>query len=414
MPLRFTGLWRNKDFVKLWAGQSVSNFGTQMGALQFTAVLALNAAPFQMGVLLAVGAAPGLLVGLVVGVWVDRLRRRPILIAADIGRAVSLSSIPVAFFFGVLRMEQLYAVAFLNGALRTFFDIAYRSYLPSLVSRENLMEANSKLTASESVVEAGAFSIGGWIVQLISTMAAVVIDALSFLVSAFFLLGIRKTEPSPDVESNRQSAVHDLFEGLKFVWSTPLLRAVMGSAIAEGMGYGIVGALWLIYGIDELGFEAGVLGTIAAVGGISSIFGATFASRITRRFGVGRTMTVGFLLFGLSTLLIPAARGPLVVAALFLIAQQLGDGAMIIYDINEMSLRQTITPDRLLGRVNASLRFVGIGTFFIGSLLGGALAEGIGLRWALVVGASSGILGALWLVASPVRRLREVPAAVAD
>ncbi|MCH7652759.1 MAG: MFS transporter [Chloroflexi bacterium] len=411
MHLRLTGLWRNADFVKLWAGQTVSNFGTMMGALQFTAVLGLNAAPFEMGLLLAVGAAPGLLVGLVGGVWVDRLRRRPMLIAADIGRAVSLGSIPVAFVFGVLRMEHLYAVAFLNGALRTFFDIAYRSYLPFLVSRDNLMEANSKLTASESVVEAGAFTIGGWIVQLLSVMVAVVIDALSFLVSAFFLLRIRKTEPPPDAENSRKSTIHDLSEGLKFVWSTPLLRAVTGSAIAEGMGYGIVGALWLIYGIDVLGFDAGVLGTIAAVGGISSIFGATFASRVTKRFGVGRTMVVGFLLFGLSTLLIPAASGPLAVAALFLIAHQLGDGAMIIYEINEMSLRQTITPDRLLGRVNASIRFVGIGTFLIGSLLGGALAEAIGLRWALVAGASSVIIGALWLAVSPIGRLKEMPAA---
>ncbi|MCH8061650.1 MAG: MFS transporter [Chloroflexi bacterium] len=414
MPLRLTGLWRNTDFVKLWAGQTVSNFGTLMGALQFTAVLALSASPFQMGVLLAVGAAPGLLVGLVVGVWVDRLPRRPMLIAADIGRAVSLGSIPVAFVIGVLRMEQLYAVAFLNGALRTFFDIAYRSYLPSLVGRESLVEANSKLTASESVVEATAFSIGGWIVQLISAMAAVVIDALSFLVSAFFLLKIRKTEPPPDAESNRQSTIHDLSEGLRFVWGTPLLRAVTGSAIAEGMGDGIVGALWLIYGIDELGFEPGVLGTIAAVGGISAIFGATFARRITKRFGVGRTMAVGFLLYGLSMLLIPAARGPLAIAALFLIAHQLGDGAMIIYEINEMSLRQTITPDRLLGRVNASIRFVGIGTFLIGSLLGGALAEAIGLRWALAAGAGSVIIGALWLAASPIGRLKEMPTVAAD
>ena len=155
-------------------------------------------------------------------------------------------------------------------------------------------------------------------------------------------------------------------------------------------------------------------GRIAAVGGVSAIFGATFASRATKRFGVGRTMVVGFLLFGLSTLLIPAASGPLAVAALFLIAHQLGDGAMIVYEINEMSLRQTITPDRLLGRVNASIRFVGIGTFLIGSLVGGVLAEAIGLRWALAAGAGSVIIGALWLAASPIGWLKEMPAAAAD
>ncbi len=190
-----TGLWRNADFVKLWTGQTVSTLGTLMGALQLTAVLVLDASPLQMGLLAALRVAPGLIFGLAAGVWVDRLRRRPILIAADMGRAALMGSIPIAFLLGALRMEHLYLVAFGTGALTIFFDTAYRSYLPSLVPRGDLIEANSKLTASESVVEVTAFSVGGWIAQLVSAIATVTVDALSFLVSGVAIALIRKSEP---------------------------------------------------------------------------------------------------------------------------------------------------------------------------------------------------------------------------
>lgn len=410
MRPRFSGLWRNADFLKLWAGRTISKFGSLLGALQFTAILVLNATPFQLALLTAAGVAPGLLVGLVAGAWVDRLRRRPILISADIGRAALLGSIPLAFFFDLLHMEQLYLVAFLSGTLTIFFDVAYLSYLPSLVHRHNLIEANSKLSATASAAEVCAFSLGGWLVQLSSAITATFIDALSFLFSALFVGWIRTPEPTPVPRAEDQRMRQDIAEGLRVVWRNLLLRAIAGATFALELGQGIIGALILLYGIRELGFKPGVLSTIFAVGGISSILGALIAERITRRLGVGRAAVYGFLLYGLAALFIPLARGPLILAAIPLLAQQLlGDGAYTVYDINQNSLRQAITPDWLLGRVNASIRILGLGTMLVGSLLGGLLAETIGLRLSLVVAALIILMGALWLVLSPVRQVRKFP-----
>ena len=405
-----TGLWRNTDFVKLWAGLTVSRFGSFMGALQYTAVVLLHASPFQMGLLAGLNVAPGVLAGLFVGAWVDRVRRRPLLIAANAGRALALLSVPIAFALGALRIEQLYVVGFINGMLTTFFDVALGAYLLSLVGRGQLIEANSKLTAGESVVEATAFSIGGWMVQLVNSMALVITDAVSYLVSALALAGIRTAEQGHGRRTRRRRMLTEVREGLTTIGSMPMLRAVTVSAAIEGMMYGIVGAVVLLFGVRELGFQPGFLGAIFAVGGVSSIFGAVLAPRITRRFGAGPAMVLGFLVFGLAVLFLPMAGGPLAVAAVFLVAHQLfGNGAATVYGINEVSLRQAVTPSNLLGRVNATVRFVGVTAFFAGSVLGGALGEFIGLRLTLGLGAALGILGALWLAWSPVRAVTGLP-----
>lgn len=410
LSIRFTGLWRNPTFVKLWSAQTVSEFGSLLGALRFTAVLVLGATPFQMALLAAADRAPELLIGLIAGVWVDRLRRRPVLIGADIGRAALLGSVPLSFFLGLLRIEQLYLVAFLTGILTSLSNVAHTSYLPSLVRREQLLEANSKLAASSSIVEAGAFSLGGWIVQWFTAMTAVAIDALSFLVSALLVGWIRAPEATPAPRQERSSIRREIAEGLKVVWSDPLLRAIVGGNMANRVGGGMIGTVILLYGIRELGFGPGLLGTIFAVGGISSLFGALVAGLVTRRLGLGTAMIGGFLIDGLAALLIPLAQGPLIVAGAFLVMHQLlADGAATVYYINQMSLRQAIVPDRLLGRVNASIWTATSGAFVVGSLLGGVLGETIGLRLTLLAGACTILLGGLWLALSPVRKLREVP-----
>ena len=406
---RLTGLWRNGDFVNLWAGSTVSQFGSWLGALSFAAVVTLSASPLQMGILGAVGVAPGLILGFVAGVWADRMRRRPIMIIADIGRAVALASVPVAFALDILRIEHLYVVAFVNGAFRTFFDVSFAAYLPTVVGRDNLVEANSKIAASESVVSTGSFSVGGWIVQLATAMTAVIIDSLSFLISALFFLAIRKPESVITSTDKPQSPFREAWEGLGFVLSHPVLRAVTGSAVAESLVHGIVGSIVLIYGVRELGFGTGVLATIFAVGGVSSFVGATFSTRITVRFGVGPTMVAGFLVFGIGAFVLALARGSLLTAGAVLVVGQLFDAAYTVYGINEVSLRQAVTPDGMLGRVTATVRFVGIAVFLAASLLGGVLAEVIGFRWTLVVGGGCGVLGAAWLFFSPVRGVREVP-----
>ena len=287
-------LWSNADFLKLWSAQTISVGGSLLGALTFTAVLALEATPFQMSFLAASGLAPALLFGLVVGAWVDRVRRRPVLVAADLARMAPLGSVPAALFLGALRIEQLYLVTFLHGLLTTFFDVAYRSYLPSLVSREKLVEANSRLSASASIVEVGAFSLGGWIAQLFSAIAVAAVDAVTFLVSAVMLAWIRTPEPAPARPAERPTLRLEIVAGLRLVISNPILRAIGVEKAAFGLGGGIIGTLIVLYGIETLGFAPGVLGTIFAVGGVSSLLGALSTTRLTKRFGLGKTLATGY------------------------------------------------------------------------------------------------------------------------
>ncbi|HEU4759437.1 MAG TPA: MFS transporter [Dehalococcoidia bacterium] len=406
-----SGLWANTDFLKLWAGETVSVFGSLVGrtALPFAAILVLDARPFQIALLAAADIVPGLLVGLVAGVWVDRLRRRPILIAADIGRAALLCSIPLAYALDMLHIEQLYAVAFLAGVLTMFFDVAYLSYLPSVVRREELLEGNSKLAASSSMAEVGAFGVAGWLVQLLTAPVAILIDALSFLFSALFVSWIRSPEPAP-AASERQSIRREIAEGVRLVVGDPLLRATAGSVVTADFSFRVFGTVFLLFAVRDLGFHPGILGMIFAVGGVSSLLGSLVAGRSARRLGTGTTMVGGVLLMGLSMLFVPLAQGATVLAAALLLAQQLmGDGAFTVYEINQVSLRQAITADRLLGRVNASIRFAGLAAMLVGALVGGLLGETIGLRATLVVGAGGLCLGALWLALSPVRGLRSAP-----
>ena len=289
------------------------------GALGLVAVVMLEASPLQMGVLSGAGVAPGVMFGLGIGVWADRMRLRPILVITSIVRALSLASVPAAFALDVLLMEQLYGVALINGVCRTFTSVSFGAYLPKVVGRGNLVEANSKLAASGSVVETSAFSVGGWIAQLASAVATVITEALSFVLSALFFLAIRIPESEVSSEDEHRSTLPEVWEGLAFVFANPVLRALAGSAVAEGLLHGGVGAVILIYGVRELGLDTGVLATIFAVGGISSLIGATYSTRVARLFGVGPATVVGLLLFGIGTLLLALARGPIVIAGAVLV-----------------------------------------------------------------------------------------------
>ena len=404
-----TGLWRNGGFMRLWIGQTISVGGSMIGktAMSFTAILVLHATPFQLGLLSAVRLAPGFLSGLVAGVWVDRLRRRPILISADIGRALLLATIPSAAVLGLLRIEQLYVVTFLVSVLTIFFDVAYQSYLPSLIGRETLVEGNSKLAASASVAEVGSFAMAGWLVQLFTAPITILIDAISFVVSAMSVWLIHAPEPAPacDLQPNIR---REIAEGLSAVLHNRLLRALAACTLSKEFFGGMYGALVVLYMARDLGFSPGILGTIWAVGGISSLIGAGATESTTRRLGIGPAMIAGLLLFGIALFFIPLARGTTLTAALLLVLQQIsGDGAATSYQINQVSLRQAITPERLLGRVNASAEFLRLGATLIGSLLGGLLGEMIGVRTTLFLGAFGTLLSTFWLVFSPVRGLRD-------
>ena len=400
------GLWGDPDFVKFWVSRTVSNFGTLMGALQFVAVLVLHASPFQMGILSALGVAPSIVISIFAGVIADRVRRRPIMIASELGRFALLASIPAAYLLGELRIEQLYAVAFLNGVLTTFFDVANRSYLPTLVRRGDLVDANSKLTASESFAEVTAFSIGGWVAQILNSVVVAAIGGLTFLVSAVSLAFIRKQEPDAEPSQGGGNVLREIWQGLGVVWNDRLLRALAVAAAAENWTAGMMSAVVLVFGVRELGFGPGMLGTIFAIGGVSSIIGSIYAGRAARRFGFGTALVGGYAVYMLSILFIPLAREPLLFAGLMLTMAQLGDGFFTMFMVQENSLRQSISPERSLGRMNASIRSLGLAALFVGSLVGGWIAGVIGLRMTMVVAACIGMTGALYMALSPLRSVR--------
>ena len=401
-------LWRHTDFLKLWAGQTISVFGSQftMLALPLIAALTLHASPFEMGVLSALETAPFLLVGLFAGVFADRRRRRPILIVADIGRGLTLASIPVAWLLGSLTLPHLFAVGFLVGLCTVFFDVSYQSYLPSLVGRDKLVEGNSKLTVSESATQIAGPGIAGVVVQALSAPIAIVVDALSFFASALALGSIRHVEPQPTAA--RKSVLSDLREGLATVFGDRYLRAIAAcTSTANFFGAG-VNALYVIFATRELGLNAAQLGIVFGAGAVTSLFGALLAGPAARRLGLGRAIVLSSACFGLAYVPLIFAVPELAMPVLIL------GGAIIglanpIYNINQVSLRQTITPERLLGRMNATMRFLVWGTMPIGALTGGALGGLIGLRPAIAVATVGCFLAFVWVWRSPVWSLREMP-----
>ena len=406
-------LWRNTAFVRVWSASTVSMFGSLITriALPLLAILTLGAGPIEVALLRSMDLLATFLVGLVAGAWVDRLRRRPVLIWADLGRAVLLGSIPVAFVLGVLGLWQLIAVAALAGILTTFFDAADNAYLPTIVERERLVDANSALAASGSAAEFLGFGISGILVQAISGPLTILLDAITYLVSAVLLLGIRAEERPPPPSSDREPVLHEIRHGLRLVRRDRVLRAyAIASMLLAGL-WGIFGATWFLFALEELGVSPALVGIIAGVGGASSFIGAVVASRATKRWGVGPIAVGAMLLAALGNLFIPLAPAGLpIVAVACLVAQQLiADSAITVYDINEVSVRQTLVADRELGRVAASFAVLATAAQLVATVGAGLLAEVIGLRATAFLAPLGGLLGALVLWWSPVRFLRDLP-----
>ena len=401
-------LWRNSDFLKLWSGQTISVFGSMIGntAMSFTAVLFLRATPFQMALLSSMQLVPGFLAGLFAGAWVDRVRRKPMMIAVDISRAVILGTIPLAASLGILHIEQLYLVALWVGILTMIFELSYQAYLPSLVGKTHVVEGNSKLAASAAVSEFGGFTLGGWLVHMFTAPFAILIDAISFLVSALSLHWIRADEIIEPLQES-PNMLREIREGLGVVYQHSLLRfsAVVFTIIS--LSGGIFSALVVLYMGRELGFDPGILGMIWAVGGVSSFFGASLTPYITRRLNPGPAMVAGLALYGVSIFFIPLANRATVLSAIFLVLQQLGDGFYVLYEINMVSFRQEIIAERMLGRVNATLRFVALGATLVGTLLGGLLGESLGVRTTLFLAAGGTLFASVVLAISPIGKLKK-------
>lgn len=413
--MRLTGLWRNRDFVHLWGAATISTYGTLVTrtALPFVAILLLDASAADISLLVITELLPGFLLGLVAGAWVDRARRRPIMIAADLARGVLLLTIPLAALAGVLGFAQLYVVAALVSALSVFFDVAYQSSLPSIVRHDELIEANSKISAAGSVAEAAAFSSGGWLVQLLSAPLAVLVDAATFFASAGLIARIPSAEEAPAarVDGVGASSLRDeVLDGLRAVWRVPLLRGLVIAATGQNLAYGFIGTVYLLYVNQEVGFSPGILGLIFAVGGVSSFLGAMIAGRM-HHLGIGAVMIGSLLLAALGEAFTPLATAANAVGIAFLVSQQLlGDAALTVFEINQVSLRQAIAPPDVIGRVNASVRVGEFGALLAGTIAGGVLGEVIGLRGTLWFGVAATVLAALALALSPVRDVKRLPA----
>jgi Na+/melibiose symporter-like transporter len=406
------GVWRNPDFLKLWTGQTVSQMGSAISssALAYTAIYFLRASPLQMGFLSGSGAAAILVFGLFAGACADRLRRRPILIAADLARAVVLASIPVAAALHRLTMEHLYVATAIGGVLTVLFEASYRAYVPSLLHREQVLEANSKLALSESIPEVVAPGFTGVLVTWITAPMTILFDAASFLISAISLALIRRPEARPKPSPTPHLA-REITEGLQTSWRNPILRAVAMRTATASFFMGFFSSLYMIFAIKDLGLSAALLGTIISVGGATSLCGALVVERLVRRFGYGRTLIVSAAMPGIAVLVLPFARGSVPVCATFLGVSQLFDIAWPVYNISEMSLRQAIAPNQLLGRVNASMDLLFRGILPLGALSGGAMAQLIGTRTTMLAAAIGFLLSTLWLVFSPIRPLRTLPEA---
>ena len=411
---RLLGIAREADFARFWAAQAFSTIGTQVTALALPllAALSLGATPMAFGVLAAAAGLPHLLFGLFAGVWVDRLRRRPVMIVADLGRAALLATVPVAAWAGVLRIELLIAVAFLVESLTVFFDIAYLAYVPSLVSRDNLVDANSRLEVTASSAQVVGPALGGALVRLLGAPLAVLVDTLSYLVSAAFLWRIRATEaPAPRPDGNAGLRA-EIGQGLHAVWTSPILRALAVSSTVMNLAGFLFLSIYVLYMTRDLGLGPEAVGLVFAAGGGGALLGSVGAGPARARWGVGRVLLGSQLLFGVFGMFVPLAvvfprfALPLVVAAEFL--QWL---AVLVFSINAVSLRQAITPNRLLGRVNGTMRFIVWGSRPIGSLLGGYLGGRIGLPGTLVVGAFGMLLAFLPLLVSPIPRVRTIETA---
>lgn len=412
-----TSLWHHADFMKLWAGQTISVIGSQISflVLPLVATITLGASPLQMGFLTAASSLPSLVIGLHAGALIDRHERRPVMIASDIGRAILLGLVPVSWAIGLLSMELLYVVAILGGMLTLFFDVAYQAFLPTIVDRDRLTEGNSKLAQSSAAAEIVGPTLGGWLVQLLTAPFAIVVDAVSYLVSALLLARIRTSESKPTQADRSRRLSAEIGEGLRIVLGDPTLRVIVGSRGILNLFNAMLEAVFVLYIVKSLGVSAGALGFIFAVGSVGFLIGALLPGRIADRFGVGRATIGGIALVGLSDLLVPLASGSMIVVVPLLVAAQFLFGlGLTVFNVHQTGLRQALVPDHLRGRATATSRVLVTALIPVGALLGGIAGEMIGLRATLVLAALGELLAAFWIWNSPLRTLWVLPVSPDD
>jgi MFS family permease len=403
-------LRRYPDFTRLWIGQTLSQLGSQVTlvALPLLAISTLDASTLQVGLLAGAETVPFLVLGLPAGVWVDRRRRRPVLMYADVGRGLLLATIPIAYAFDVLSMGQLYVVAVGVGACTVLFDVAYLSYVPSLVPPADLLAANTRMEVSYSAAGLVGPGLGGILVQALRAATAMVVDAISYLASAIAILRIRTPEPEPAPAAETTTMTAAAKEGIRYVFRHPLLVWIALYAALFNLFSGMSMAVFLVYAVRQLDVSAATIGLIFSAGGLGAIVGTVLTERAGQRWGVGTSLSVGATVASTAFLLVPAAP-PSSPVPFFLAAMILESCFNPLWNVTQLSLRQIVTPPHLHGRMTATMRFLVWGALPLGSLLGGILGDQLGLRDTLWVAAIGSALAAAPVVLGPLRKLKEMP-----
>lgn len=402
--LRESGVFR-----RYWGAHTISLFGDQISllAVPLVAVLTLDADAAQMGYLTAFALAPNLLFALHAGAWVDRRGgRRQTMIVADVGRAVALSTIPVAYVLDALTIEQLYGVAFVAGVLTVLFGVSDASLFVAIVPREQFVEASSLLNGSRAFSFVAGPTVSGFLVQALSAPGALLADAFSFLGSGALLARIRPDEPPPDPERGGAMV------GLRWVADSAVVRATLLATATINFFNFVFWALFVLYAVETLDVSPGTLGLVLGAGAVGGLVGSVVATPVTRRIGVGPALVVGCVLFPAPFLLVPLAAGPRSVVLACLFCAEFGSGlGVMLLDISAGAIFAAVIPHRLRSRVSGAYTFINYGVRVLGSLAGGLLGAAIGLRPALWIGAAGALLGVLFLLPSPVLRLKELPEA---
>ncbi|MFE7901486.1 MFS transporter [Streptomyces sp. NPDC057424] len=407
-------MWRNADFRGLWVGQTASQLGehTSLVVLPLLAVLTLDATAGQLGVLRAVGQAPILLLSLFVGAWVDRWRTRTTMVLTDIGRALALGAVALAGLLDRLGMPGLLVLALAVGALSVFFDVAYQASLVRLVERDQLVRGNSALEGSRSAAQIGGPALGGALVSLLSAPVAAAGGALFFTLSFLSIRRMRRAEPIPERPEHRPRVWHRIHEGLRFVIGDAVLRAVCLASAAFQFSFAAMMTVYLLFLPRELHLSGTVVGLALAAVGPGALLGSLLAARLPSRFGYGPVLVCAAALGDGMFLCVPALHGSsaVTVAALLGVGFVFGIGGQLV-NVTVMAVRQAVTPDGMQGRTAATITFAGMGLTPLGSLFGGLLASGWGLRTGLLVTAAGMLLSPVVMAFSPLARLgRELPA----
>lgn len=416
MSPRPPSLFRHGDFVRLWGASAVSAFGARITreGLPLTAVLAMGASPAQVGILAALSRGPALIVGLFAGGPIDRSRKRPVLIWADIARAAMLAALPFGALTGRLSLVWVYVAAAVVGCASAVFDIAHHAYLPSLIDRDRLVEGNSHLSATDSVAEVGGPAIAGGLFQLLTAPVAIFVNVLTYAVSALFLGLIRTPEPKPEIDTTPDHVLSDALEGARIALAHPMVRPLALMEMTMALFGSFFSALYSLFALRTLGLTPGLMGLTIALGGIGGLAGALLTPRLVSRFGAGPAMIGMAGAAGLFNLAIPLAPVGAWAGAGFLgVAQLFGDALMTGAFIIAGSLRQTLLPPQALGRVGGAISAAAGLTGVCGALLGGWLGQVIGPRPVLLISVLGLAAAVLLPLASPLRSYRQ-PATATD